>query len=92
MVISLFVILVMCLFILLNMSFIPAIISLVVLGIGLVFILLTLLTYFTSWPNPSIRSNHEKSPDINATIYQPVNMFNEENVDPAKSDELSTLV
>lgn len=84
----------MCLFILLTMSLIPAIISLIVLGLGLIFILFTLLTYFTSWPNPSIRSNHEKSSDINAGIYQPVNIniSNEENMNLAKSDELSTLV
>ena len=84
----------MCLFILLNMSLIPAIISLVVLGIGLIFILITLLTYFTSWPKPSIPSGNEKPTDFNASIYQPVNtnIPNEENADIVKANELSTLV
>lgn len=76
------------------MSLIPAIISLVVLGIGLIFILITLLTYFSSWPKPSIPSGNEKPSDCNASIYQPVHtdIPNDENADTVKADELSTLV
>lgn len=86
----------MCLFILLNMSIIPAIISLIVLGIGLVFILMTLLTYFSTWKNQNLPITNEKLiGGINSAVYQTVgttNLFNDDEIDLVKVDELSTLV
>lgn len=73
----------MCFFILLNLSLLPAIISLVILGAGLIFILLTLLTYFSIWQNnPSM------------SIYHTVDAmhFYDDDFDLTKADELSTLV
>lgn len=86
----------MCLFILLNMSIIPAIISLIVLGIGLVFILMTLLTYFSTWKNQNLPITNEKLiGGINSAVYQTVGtttLFNDDEIDLVKVDELSTLV
>ena len=78
----------MCLFILLNMSLIPAIISLAILGFGLIFILITLLTYFSTGQNQNISIVNGKSTELNPTIYHP----NDDDIDLAKADELSTLV
>ena len=80
-------ILVMCLFILLNLSLMPAIISLIILGFGLVFILLTLLTYFSVWQGNQLGG-------LNASIYHTVDATHvyDEEIDLTKTDELSTLV
>ncbi|CAF0997600.1 unnamed protein product [Rotaria sordida] len=88
-------ILVMCLFILLNMTLIPAIISLLVLGLGLIFILLALLTYFSAWQNNNFSTTNDKLAGINSSIYRTVGMTHlggEEDIDLAKADEISTLV
>ncbi|CAF0969862.1 unnamed protein product [Adineta steineri] len=84
-------ILVMCIFILLNMSLIPAIISLSVLGFGLIFILLTLLTYVSLWQNTTFDG---KLGGINGSIYHTVDATHlcDDDIDLAKTDELSTLV
>jgi len=77
------------------MSLIPAIISLIVLGFGLIFILATLLTYFSSFgQNPNIPLTNGKSTDRNPTLYHPVggNLSGDDDIDLAKADELSTLV
>jgi len=73
----------MCLFILLNMSLIPAIISLIILGCGLIFILFTLLTYFST-------TNQR----LNSNMYQSVTtkLQTDDDIDILKADELSTLV
>jgi len=77
----------MCLFILLNLSLIPAIISLIILGFGLIFILLTLFTYFSIWQNHQIGG-------LNSSIYHTVNATHicDDEIDLTKTDELSTLV
>ncbi|CAF1196685.1 unnamed protein product [Rotaria sp. Silwood1] len=84
-------ILVMCLFILLNMSLIPAITSLIVLGFGLIFILMTLLTYFLTWQNNKFNG---KLGGINSSIYHTIDGTHicDGDIDIAKTDELSTLV
>lgn len=84
----------MCLFILLNMSLIPAIISLVVLGLGLIFILMTLLTYFSTWQNNNLSTSNEKLAGQNPTMYHTigVNLLGDDDIDLTKVDELSTLV
>ncbi|CAF2846872.1 unnamed protein product [Rotaria sp. Silwood2] len=84
-------ILVMCLFILLNMSLIPAITSLIVLGFGLIFILMTLLTYFSTWQNNKFDG---KLGGINSSIYHTIDATHvcDDDIDIAKTDELSTLV
>ncbi|UJR15130.1 hypothetical protein I4U23_002095 [Adineta vaga] len=84
-------ILVMCIFILLNMSLIPAIVSLGILGCGLIFILLTLLTYVSLWQNLHIDG---KLGGMNASIYHTVDATHvcDDEIDLAKTDELSTLV
>ncbi len=81
----------MCVFILLNMSMIPAIISLGVLGFGLVFILITLLTYFALWQDNNLNG---KIGGINSSIYHTVDATHicDDEIDLAKTDELSTLV
>ncbi|CAF0908569.1 unnamed protein product [Adineta steineri] len=83
-------ILVMCLFILLNMSLIPAIISLIILGLGLIFILITLLTYFSTMKN----NNFSSINGMNSSMYHTIasNPLNDDDIDLAKADELSTLV
>ncbi|CAF3659427.1 unnamed protein product [Rotaria sp. Silwood1] len=87
-------ILVMCLFILLNMSLIPAIISLIILGLGLIFILLALLTYFSTWQNNHFSIKNEKLSNINSSIYRTIGMtqLNQDDIKLAKADEISTLV
>ena len=84
----------MCLFILLNMSLVPAIVSLVVLGLGLIFILTTLLTYFATWQRSTSNSARGKSSTSHASMYHPVDVIHlcEDEIDLAKADELSTLV
>lgn len=84
----------MCLFILLNMTLIPAIISLVILGLGLIFILLTLLTYFATWQTTNFSTTHDKLTGINSTVYHSIGMndIGVNDIDLAKADELSTLV
>ena len=81
----------MCLFILLNMSLVPAIVSLIVLGLGLIFILTTLLTYFATWQRSSARGKPSTS---HSSMYHPVDVIHlcEDEIDLAKADELSTLV
>ena len=75
------------------MSLIPAIISLIVLGIGLIFILFTLLTYFSSWQNNNITTINEKLTGINS-VYHSVGgtHLGEDIIDLANADEFSTLV
>ncbi|CAF1667784.1 unnamed protein product, partial [Adineta ricciae] len=84
-------ILVMCIFILLNMSLIPAIISLSVLGFGLLFILMTLLTYVSLWQNIHLNGKYG---GMNASVYHTVDATHvcDDEIDLAKTDELSTLV
>ncbi|CAF3396290.1 unnamed protein product [Rotaria socialis] len=84
-------ILVMCFFILLNLSLIPAIVSLVVLGFGLIFILMTLLTYFVTWQNDRIDG---KLGGMNSSIYHTIDATHlcDDDIDLVKTDELSTLV
>ncbi len=84
----------MCLFILLNLSLIPAIVSLVVLGLGLIFILITLLTYFSTWQKHHLPVNDEKFAGLNASIYHSIgaNLLADDDIDLSKADELSTLV
>ncbi|CAF0997655.1 unnamed protein product [Rotaria sordida] len=84
-------ILVMCLFILLNMSLIPAVTSLIVLGFGLIFILMTLLTYFSTWQNNTFDG---KLGGMNSSIYHTIDATHscDDDIDIAKTDELSTLV
>jgi hypothetical protein len=76
------------------MSLIPAIISLIILGFGLIFILLTLLTYFSTWQNNNSLTTNGKLTDINSSIYQTVGASHlcDDDIDLAKADELSTLV
>jgi Tfp pilus assembly protein PilV len=76
------------------MSLIPAIISLVVLGVGLIFILLTLLTYFSTWQNNQLSTTNEKLTGLNSSVYHTIgaNILNDDDIDLAKADELSTLV
>ena len=73
------------------MSLMPAIISLIVLGFGLVFILMTLLTYFSTWQSNNFGG---KLGGINSSIYHTADATHicDEEVDIAKTDELSTLV
>ncbi|UJR31555.1 hypothetical protein I4U23_019042 [Adineta vaga] len=87
-------ILVMCFFILLNMSLIPAIVSLVILGFGLIFILCTLLTYFSTIKTNNFTAVNDKVDLMNSSSYQVTtsNHLNEYDIDLAKTDELSTLV
>ncbi len=68
------------------MSLIPAIISLIILGFGLIFILMTLLTYFSRMDG-NFHGN-------NSSIYHTdgANHLSEDDIDLAKADELSTLV
>ncbi len=77
----------MCLFILLNLSLMPAIISLIILGFSLIFILLTLLTYFSIWQTNQLGG-------LNSSIYHTVDATHicEDEIDLTKTDELSTLV
>ena len=65
----------------------PAIISLIVLGIGLVFILLTLLTYFSIWQTNQIGG-------LNSSLFHTIHATHlyDEEIDLTKTDELSTLV
>lgn len=81
----------MCIFILLNMSLIPAIVSLSLLGFGLIFILLTLLTYVSSWQQSHFEG---KLGGMNASIYHTVDATHvcDDELDLVKTDELSTLV
>lgn len=79
------------------MSLIPAIISLIVLGFGLIFILLTLLTYFSTWQNNNFSTTNGNFIGINSSVYQTVgtNLLNDDDdddIDLPKADELSTLV
>jgi len=85
----------MCLFILLYMSLIPAIISLVVLGLGLIFILITLLTYFSTWQNNNLPTTNGKLTGLNSSVYHTAGanfLGDDDDIDLAKADELSTLV
>ena len=84
----------MCLFILLNLSLLPAVISLVVLGCSLVFILLTLITYFFTWKTHQSSFSNGKLDVVNSSIYRTVDgaHFCDDDLDLAKLDELSTLV
>ena len=84
----------MCLFILLNMSLIPATISLMVLGLGLIFILLTLLAYFSTLQENSSSIIDENSTDTDPSTYPNVSATdsNEDDIDFTKANELSTLV
>ncbi len=84
----------MCLFILLYMSLIPAIISLVVLGLGLIFILITLLTYFSTLQNNNFSTTNRQLTGLNSSIYHTVGatFLGDDDIDLAKADELSTLV
>jgi hypothetical protein len=77
-------ILVMCLFILLNLSLLPALFALLVLAFGLFFILMTLLTYFFTWRSQTMTFAMEKLP---ALVYQ-----NTEGTHLCEIDEFSTLV
>jgi multisubunit Na+/H+ antiporter MnhC subunit len=81
--------LVMCLFILLNMSMVPAIVALSILGFGLLLILLTLLTYFFTWST----KNGELT-GLDSSIYHTVDATHlcDADIDVAQADELSTLV
>jgi hypothetical protein len=69
------------------MSLMPAIISLIVLGFGLVFIFLTLLTYFSIWQNNQLGG-------LNSSIYHTIDATHicDDEIDLTKTDELSTLV
>lgn len=70
------------------MSLMPAIISLLILGFGLIFILLTLLTYFFIWQNNQIGG-------LNSSIYHTIDathVYHDDDIDITKTDELSTLV
>lgn len=69
------------------MSLISAIISLIVLGLGLIFILMTLLTYFSTW-------QYGKVGGMNSSIYHTIDATHicDDDIDIAKNDELSTLV
>jgi hypothetical protein len=71
------------------MSLIPAIISLIILGFGLIFILITLLTYLLTWQN-----NMYLLGGINSSIYHTFDATHlcDDEIDLAKTDELSTLV
>ena len=73
------------------MSLIPAIISLSVLGFGLIFILMTLLTYVSLWQNINFDG---KLGGMNSSIYHTVDATHlcDDDLDLAKTDELSTLV
>ena len=88
------VVLVMCLFIVLNLSLLPAIVSLLVLGCSLIFILLTLITYFFTWKTNQSSFSNGKLDVINSSIYRTVDAthFCDDDLDLAKIDELSTLV
>jgi uncharacterized membrane protein len=86
--------LVMCLFILMHVSIIPAIISLIVLGSGLVFILLTLITYFFTWQQASRTHNNGKSSyfdSIHAHLIGISSVY-DDDIDLTKAEERSTLV
>jgi len=77
------------------MSLIPAIISLVVLGLGLIFILITLLSYFSTWQNKNFSTTNEKLTGLNSSsIYHTVGatLLGDDDIDLTKANELSTLV
>jgi hypothetical protein len=76
------------------MSLIPAIISLVVLGLGLIFILITLLTYFSTLQNNNFSTTNRQLTGLNSSIYHTVGatFLGDDDIDLAKADELSTLV
>lgn len=66
----------------------PAIIALLILGCGLIFILLTLITYFFLWQNNQIGG-------LNSSIYHTIDgthLCHDDDIDLTKTDELSTLV
>jgi hypothetical protein len=66
----------------------PAIISLIILGFGLIFILLTLLTYCSIWQTHQLGG-------LNSSVYHTVDathICGDEEIDLTKTDELSTLV
>ena len=73
------------------MSLMPAIISLIGLGFGLIFILMTLLTYFSIWQNHNMDG---KLGGMNSSIYHTVDAtyLCDDHIDFVKTDELSTLV
>lgn len=85
---------VMCLFILLNMSLIPAVVSLVILGLGLIFILLTLLAYFSTMKKSNFAGVHGKLDGLTASLYRTADLTPpaDDDIDVSKVDELSTLV
>jgi hypothetical protein len=74
----------MCLFILLHMSFVPALISLIVLGGSLCYTLLILLSYFLTWKR-HVSSMDRRSLDAAQLIV-------DESDSRIKDDEFSTLV
>jgi len=76
------------------MSLIPAIISLVVLGLGLIFILITLLTYFSTLQNNNFSTTNRQLTGLNSSVYHTVGatFLGDDDIDLAKADELSTLV
>jgi hypothetical protein len=86
----------MCLFILLNMTVIPAIISLIVLGLGLIAILITLLTYFSTWQNNpnKISTTNGKITGTNSSAYHSAGAahLSDDVIDLTNADEFSTLV
>ena len=65
------------------MSMVPAIVALSILGIGLLLILLTLLTYFFTWST----KNGELT-GMDPSIYHTIDA----DIDVAPEDQLSTLV
>ncbi|CAF0754362.1 unnamed protein product [Didymodactylos carnosus] len=79
-------ILVMCLYILLSMSLIPAIISLTILGLGLILILITLISHLSRWQTRSVINTK-----IGVTPYKTDSQSADGEL-YAKTDELSTLV
>ncbi|CAF1043831.1 unnamed protein product [Adineta ricciae] len=87
-------ILVMSFFILLNMSLIPAIVSLIILGFGLIFILFTLLAYFLTIKTNNHSTLNGKFDTMSSSLHQTTtsNHLNEDDIDLTKADELSTLV
>ncbi|CAF1249434.1 unnamed protein product [Didymodactylos carnosus] len=69
-----------------SMSLIPAIVSLTILGLGLVFILITLIAHLSKWqPRPIM------STKIGVSPYRTDPQFVDDELD-TKADELSTLV
>ncbi|CAF4900148.1 unnamed protein product, partial [Rotaria magnacalcarata] len=65
------------------MTLIPAIISLAILGLGLTFILITLLTYFAAWQNNNFSTTNDKLAGINSIIYRNIGLkyIGEDDID-----------